>query len=209
MLIGPVHVPGPREFSRDSVECADDTRRFADELSIGDPAADNDLAAHDGGRRADIVISADDVAEAFLEIDCAVQAEISTRLAAVGINRNQPGVDRRGDNALGAWPGRPGGRVVADAPASSGRRGLDLRIILPAARSTFGIERDHDVVRGTQIDGIVDHQRRSLETHACACQNTGAVGPGRCEFRHILLVDLGKRRKARATEHIAIVRPFS
>lgn len=101
-------IVGPRRARRSRRLGADDAGRIAPALAVDDGAADHHVAAHDLRRRGDVVDAETDRADAVHQRDAAGQAEVLTRLAGQGVERDEVQRLAGGEDALGAGACRAG-----------------------------------------------------------------------------------------------------
>ena len=91
-------IPGPDQFAGDHIKGADHAGGFGDLLIIGHPAADDDAITNHRGHRGLEVEPLLDRPDAGGQVDLAIDAEARARRAGFGIQRQEFGVDRGGDD---------------------------------------------------------------------------------------------------------------
>src|SRR6185369_14825321 len=111
--------------------------------------SDDDEIVHDEWRRGLLVLRFLErrIAQSDAEIDDAVIAEVLARLPGRRIEREEPRVDRRGDDAAtarlpcGARRVEPGGHAAA-GEITEADRPIDVRVVHPPLLPRLRIERD-------------------------------------------------------------------
>src|SRR4029077_14021415 len=139
-------------------------------------------------------------ADAVRQVELPAAAEGGARLAGVGIDREEPRVDRPGEYAPRA---RAGPARVAARPDTHAARGVlgiaaravDVWIEAPLLAPGDRTEGDHDVGAGLEVQPAECQHRRRLEGQApclgvAGAELSGAVGPGDRELADVGAVDL-------------------
>ena len=178
--------------------------------------------------RRQLVVGVGHIAQAGLEINLAIAAEIRAELAGVGIYRDQACIDGIGQQATLARRARGNGDgcgrgaaiggccdwgagiKVRQATATLPDGGLGIDVVLPQLFAGVGIQCDQVVVRRTDKHFVAHLQRGHLVFGTVAIADsdvTGLVGPGRYQLRHVAAVDLVQCSKTAATFVIAVVCP--
>jgi hypothetical protein len=93
------------------IEGAHCAARLVDPLIVADRGTQDDQVAYYGGRRGELELAGPDQRLAGIDADRAILAEIGARLAVLEIERDQPEIGGRGQDPLGARPGRARGAV--------------------------------------------------------------------------------------------------
>src|SRR6185437_1842002 len=162
------------------------------------------------------------------QVDHALIAESGNRLAGLGVQRNQPSVERAEDDC--------GGKALCARPVAYAAHSNRMSAVVgPEFFSGFGIQGDYLAVAGRHIKNAIDDQRNRFRTAStrparpwrCSVslrgrrrQKLGGVvdgiggrGRGRgnghielpcdLELRHIAGIDLRQRRVARGGRSVA------
>ncbi len=155
-----------------------------------------------------------------MQIDHAVVAEVGTQLAGIGIQRDQFGIVAGVIDTLAAdsWAGRASVclgllAAVVIAHAATGLvllqiRSLFLRLIFPLQRPGFRVQRVNFIVRRTEIDGVIDLQRRRFKgifgSIIAGAQIAGVIGPGHLQVANVIAGDLLEVGEAQAIAGAAV-----
>ena len=99
-------VPGPAQGAGPDIEGAHDAARRVDPLVVVDRRAEDDEVADDGGGRSELELVRPEERLAGIDADHAILAETGAWAAVLKIEGDQPEVRGRGQDPLGARPGR-------------------------------------------------------------------------------------------------------
>ena len=161
-------IESPKQRAAAGIEGPDHTALHLGGAVVADRRADDYNIPVDRGRRGDEIGRAVADAQAVSEVDLPVGAEILAGLPCGGIQRQQPGIQRTGQNtsrartcmsAVGVFPNTHAARARFGVLA----RSIDVGIESPALHARLRVERDHDVRRGLEIEEAECQHRRRLE----------------------------------------------
>ena len=196
------------------IERPDDTALHVRRAVIAYRRADDHDIVVDGRWRGDEVVGPIADTQATREVDLAARAEIHTKLASRGIQREQTCVQCASEHAARARSLLLGTRVLPDTHSARGCLGVMTRAVhawieTPALPSGLRFKGNYDVRGCLEVQQTErEHGRRFEGKLVCPrepCPElTGAIGPRDGEARDILAVDLIEARET-LTEHVAAV----
>ena len=228
LVLRVARVEGPAHGAGHHVKTTDHTTWHIGLHVVSHAAANYHRGACHQGCRRQLVVGIRHIAQASLQINLAIAAEVLAELAGVRIDSNQAGIDGVGQQATlagcarcngdscgrGAAIGRCGdwgaGIKVRQATATLPDGGLGIDVVLPQLFTGIGVQRDQVVVWRTDKHFVAHLQRGHLVFCAIAITDghiAGLVGPGRYQLGHVATVDLIQSSKAAATFVIAVVCP--
>ncbi len=204
-------VEGPAQRAGSHVERAHIPGRRVGSQRVSDRRADDDDVADDGsGRRHVVLPVVVHRCDACEQIYAAGFTEPGARRARRRVEREQPSVQGREEDALRAGGVRigvaPVGDPAVDPHVRVGAPGLELRVERPQLAARLGVERDRAVARRGEEEPAVDDERRRLErAPAIHRQREGTapevavpIGPDDAKLAHVLGCDLREGRIAAA-----------
>ena len=217
VVVGLAEVPRPQELAGDRVVAAHDARRGILRLAVVHLGAGDDHAAHDRRRCGDRVPAGHGVADAVLQVDLAVAAEIRAELAGARIHGEQPGVERAPDDPRRAERVgvRGGGVGVIGNAAAGGAVGDrvvgDLGVVAPFLAAGGGVDGDRDALRRAHVEIVADLQgrvfRRVFPGGLLVRHVAGVELPDLLQVAGVVRGDLVERRIARRMDAAAVGRP--
>lgn len=212
------HVPGPDRTARHRVVGAHDAARNVAIDIVDDPLADDQAVVDDHRRGGRDLVGGRRDAHVRSQVDRSAIGEARARPTRVGVERDQPGVKGRREDATRAR--RASGRlVVDDAAAHEIVVALDLGVLVPAplrpARRRVdrldervrraGVERVADMDRG-RLGMIFAQMLLGLRGHRqVAC----ALRPGEFELADVGRRDVAERRIAATRQRAAVIAPVA
>ncbi len=188
-------------FASDDIETAHLTAWLAHRSVVRNTGTKHDGVAHDGRRRCLFIVGkpARSDAQPVPQVHHAVVAEVGDRLAGPGIQRDQPRINGRDENAPLASSRLPC-RYAAVGEIAVAFVLRNLGVIRPALLSGHRVERNHAPQRRSQIQRPIDVNRGRLECGRTPARRfvhvTGAKRPRHLERRYVSSVDDRQRRKA-------------
>ncbi len=149
----------------------------------------------------------------------AAAAEVYARASGLRIERQEPRVERAGEYPPAAQAGLPGVGALPDTHPTGARfgvmaRAIDVRVDAPALVPGLGVEGDHDVGAGLDVEESEGEHRGCLECQLAGASESraelsGAIGPDDLEPRDVAAVDLIEAREALAEGVAAVVAPVA
>ena len=218
-VLGGDRIPSPSKLAGAGIEAADRAARGVDAGVVADRRADHDDVGDDHRRGRHLVLALPaEVADAGLQIDQSALAEIGARLAAVGVERDEPGIVGGREDTPPACPIEGHRRVEPRRHATTNeliRREhpgyVQIGVEAPALLAALRVEREHPIEHAAPVHRAVDEDRGHLvgggraNLPATVGDVSAVVLPGDLEKADVFGRDLGERRKALAP---GIVAPF-
>src|SRR5262249_35809892 len=178
---------------------------------------DHQILVDDRRRRVRVVRLVDLPDEPLAQIDDAVGAEARYGTTGTGVEADQTVAAVDEDPQRVAVAGvAPGGDASVDeaCPVRALASLVRLWMVGPQLAAGLGVERDHAVVRRTDVEHAVDHDRRRLKVTRARAELgerllTGGPLPRHGEARVIRRVDVGQRRVFRSALIAPVERPVT
>ena len=185
---------------------------------VDDPLADYPPVVDDDWRRRTDLIRRFRRTYVGAQVDRAVIGEAETRLTGVGVERDQPSFEHRGEYVMRARLSRR--RLdIGDTAADELVVALDRCVLVPAPFGLAGrrVNRLNERVWRTGVEHVTDVDRRRFRmilALAFLCpssdgQVAGVLRPRQLEVGNILRRDVGKDRIAPSRVRSAVVMPVT
>ena len=187
-------------------------RHLPGQPQVVDDRPKHDRAAADGRWRLHVVVRTVDVAtESQHEVHVTVLAEVAVEGAGFGVQREELHATRGEHDALLTGAVTPVRHTAAGQPTVCPRlEFVGLRVEHPLELAGTGVERDHLVQRGTDVEAVADLHRGGTEAtrglSSGGVHRSGVPTPFHPQVRDVVRVDLVERRVLGAVL-VARVRP--